>query len=67
MIKRGQKEKRTDDTEEGIRSRMNEYETKAEPVIKYYREMKKVVDINGDQSIEKVFKDIKEILDKLKK
>ncbi|MBI2545542.1 MAG: adenylate kinase [Candidatus Aenigmarchaeota archaeon] len=67
MIKRGQKEKRTDDTEEGIRSRMNEYETKAEPVIKYYRGMGKVIDINGDQSIEKVFKDIKEILDKLER
>ena len=65
LIRRGEKEGRTDDTEEGIRSRMHEYETKAEPVIGYYRKKGKVIDINGDQPIEKVFKDIKQVLDKL--
>ncbi|MEK6909911.1 MAG: adenylate kinase [Candidatus Aenigmatarchaeota archaeon] len=65
MIERGKTEKRTDDTEEGIRSRMHEYETKAEPVIEYYRKKGLAVDINGDQPIEKVFKDIKQVLDRL--
>ena len=65
LIKRGNEEKRSDDTEEGIRSRMSEYETKAEPVIDYYRRKGKLVDINGDQSIEKVFKDIRQFLDNL--
>lgn len=65
MIKRGKLEKRPEDTEEGIRSRMNEYVTKAEPVIDYYRSRGLVADINGDQTIEKVFKDIKQVLDKL--
>jgi len=65
MIKRGKEEGRMDDTEEGIRSRMHEYETKAEPVVGYYRSMGKIVDINGDQTIEKVFKDIKQVLDRL--
>ena len=65
MMKRAEEEKRSDDTEEGIRSRMHEYETKAEPVIDYYRKKEKVTDINGDQSVDKVFKDIKQVLDKL--
>ena len=65
MIKRGKLEKRPEDTEEGIRSRMHEYETKAEPVIDYYRSKGLVADINGDQTIENVFKDITQVLDKL--
>ena len=65
MIERGKVEKRTEDTEEGIRSRLHEYETKAEPVIEYYRKKGLVVDINGDREIDKVFKDIKQVLDKL--
>lgn len=67
MIERGKREKRAEDTEEGIRSRMHEYETKAEHVIEYYRERGKVVDIDGDQPIDKVFKDIKQVLDKSEK
>jgi adenylate kinase len=65
MLKRGVEQKRSEDTEEGIRSRMHEYETKAEPVIGYYRKGGMVVDINGDQEVEKVFKDITQVLDKL--
>jgi len=65
MMKRAEEEKRSDDTEQGIRSRMHEYETKAEPVIDYYRKRGKVTDINGDQSVEKVFKDIRQVLDRL--
>ncbi len=65
MLKRAKEQKRSDDTEEGIRSRMHEYETKAEPVIDYYRTKNLVVDIDGEQNIEKVFKDIKQVLDKL--
>ncbi|MBI1978976.1 MAG: adenylate kinase [Candidatus Aenigmarchaeota archaeon] len=65
MMKRAKEEKRSDDTEEGIRSRMREYETKAEPVIDYYRKKGKVTDINGDQPVEKVLKDIRQVLDKL--
>lgn len=65
MMKRAKEEKRSDDTEQGIRSRMHEYETKAEPVIDYYRRGRKVTDINGDQPVEKVFKDIRQVLDRL--
>lgn len=65
MMKRAVEQKRLEDTEEGIKSRMKEYETKAEPVIEYYRSEGKLVDINGDQPVEKVFEDIKQVLDKL--
>lgn len=65
MIKRGKEEGRPEDTEEGIKSRMNEYNTKSKPVFDYYRNKGLVADINGDQPIENVFKDIKQALDKL--
>lgn len=65
LIERGKKEKRSDDTEEGIMSRMHEYETKAAPVVDYYRKKGNLVDVNGDQPVEKVFKDIRQVLDKL--
>ncbi|HHT9116957.1 MAG: adenylate kinase [Candidatus Aenigmarchaeota archaeon] len=67
LIKRGKEQKRTDDTAEGIRSRMNEYVTKAAPVVEHYRAGGKLVDINGDQEVDKVFKDIKQVLDKFVK
>ncbi|MBI2084527.1 MAG: adenylate kinase [Candidatus Aenigmarchaeota archaeon] len=57
----------TDDTEEGIRKRAKEYEIKAKPVLNYYKKKSKVVDVNGGQTIDKVFQDIKTILDKVQK
>ena len=65
LVKRLTRRGREEDTKEGIKSRMDEYETKAEPVLDYYRDEGKVVDINGDQIVEKVFKDIRQELDRL--
>ncbi len=65
LLERGKKGKRPDDTEEGIKSRMQEYATKAEPVVDYYRKKGIIADVDGDQNVEKVFKDIRSVLDKL--
>ena len=54
---------RRDDTREAINRRLDYYETKVVPVIKFYEGQKKLIKINGEQSIENVFK---EILNKLK-
>ena len=62
-IKRLLKRGRGDDDEEAIGKRLDWYEERVVPAINYYRDKSIVVDINGEQSIEDVFK---EILDKIK-
>ena len=55
----GELENRADDTPEAINSRLNYYEDRVVPVLQYYEEEEgKLIKINGDQSIEDVFKDI---------
>lgn len=49
---------RADDTLEGIKKRLDIFEKETVPVIKYYKEKGKVIEINGEQIMEKVFQDI---------
>jgi len=56
---------RDDDKPEAIKKRFMVYHETAEPTINYYRRQKKIIDINGDQPIEKVFQDIVDALSKL--
>jgi len=49
---------RVDDTPEAIKQRLSLYHKKTSPVIEYYRQKRKLIEINGEQSIRKVFKDI---------
>lgn len=48
--------------EEFIRNRFNEHYTKTGPVIEYFEKQWRVKHVNGDQSIDKVFEDILNIL-----
>jgi len=54
--------RRKDDTSEGIRKRLSIYQERTFPVVEYYRQKQRLIEINGEQSIEKVFKDIKLVL-----
>ena len=55
---------RQDDNEEAVRERFNEYEQAAKPIIKDFRDAKvPVFDINGEQSVEQVNKDILKALE----
>ena len=64
LLKRGKQEGRKEDlSEKGIKRRMEEYNTKALHVLDYYK--KKTIDINGEQTADKVFQDIKKLLDKM--
>lgn len=54
----GEVVQRKDDRAEAIRERLELYHRKTEPVVKYFRREKKLIEINGEQSIEKVFRDI---------
>jgi adenylate kinase len=49
---------RTDDTIKGVKNRLSWFKTDVQPVINYYRKTGRLIKINGEQSIEKVFQDI---------
>ena len=59
-IERLEKRGRDDDTREAIKERLRWYKEEVAPIADYYRKNTdyRVVDINGDQSIESVHKDI---------
>jgi adenylate kinase len=58
--KRLLKRKRSDDTEENIRARLDCFQEEVMPVINFYQNQKKLIEINGEQSTEDVFKEIEE-------
>ena len=49
---------RPDDSPKGVKGRMNEYQKHVVPVIDYYEKSGRLVKINGEQSIEDVYRDI---------
>jgi len=62
LLKRGELEGRSDDTEEGIKKRLEWYKREVEPVIEFFEEKGRIVRINGEQSVEDVYKEIKQKL-----
>ncbi len=58
LMKRALIEGRTDDTEAAIRARLAWSRSEVQPVIDHYRSLGRVVEVNGDQSIERVHHDI---------
>jgi len=59
-IRRNLSRGRDDDTKEGIKNRIEEYKNNVIPAINYFKnkENYQVFKINGEQSKEKVYKDI---------
>ena len=55
---------REDETVHAIRKRIQLFHEVTEPVIEYYRSQKKLVEINGEQDMDQVFKQIVEQLEK---
>jgi adenylate kinase len=49
---------RDDDTEETVKKRLGIYMEKTSPLVEYYRKQGKLVEVQGDQSIEKVKQDL---------
>ncbi len=49
---------RADDSLISIKKRLEEYKNKTVPVINYYKKQGRIIEINGEQSIGNVFKDI---------
>ena len=50
--------RRSDDTLEGIKKRLAEFKKETQPVIEFFKERGDLIVINGEQSIEEVFKEI---------
>lgn len=53
---------REDDTVETVQKRLDVYTAKTAPLIDYYRKEGLLREINGDQSVQEVFQEIKEAL-----
>ncbi|MBR9676275.1 adenylate kinase [Candidatus Woesearchaeota archaeon] len=49
---------RDDDKKEAIKKRLEEYHTKTEPLTSFYKEKGVLCDVDGEQALEKVSKDI---------
>lgn len=60
ILSRG--EGRSDDTEEGIKTRLQVYRKETAPVLNYYKKKGKVEKINGVGSIDEIFERIKSVL-----
>jgi len=57
LLNRGQTSGRSDDVDEAIiRSRIREYENKTRQVADYYKTFKKVVHVNGEGSVDEIFR-----------
>lgn len=55
---------RADDTEETAGSRLDIYDNQTAPLLEFYEKKKLLKTVNGDQSLDKVFADIKTALGK---
>ena len=58
LLRRAEIEGRADDNEETIRTRMRVYEEQTRPLLEYYGQKGLVVEVNGQQSVEEVSKDL---------
>ncbi|AGK60729.1 Adenylate kinase [Archaeoglobus sulfaticallidus PM70-1] len=61
----GELYQRDDDKEETVKERLKVYKSQTEPLIEYYSKKGLVYNVDGTKSIDEVFKQIEEILDKL--
>lgn len=60
----GELYQRSDDTPETAKNRLGVYFRETAPLISYYTDQSKLVEINGDQSIDKVGEDLEAVLKK---
>jgi adenylate kinase len=64
LVSRGQESGRSDDNEEVIVKRIQEYHAKTSPVADYYKEKDKLVEIKGEGSVDEIFASLSEAIDK---
>src|SRR6056297_148181 len=64
MLERAKKENRSDDTEEAIKIRFEEYKSKTIPVANFYKEKDIYYEINGIGTVDEVFERIVNTIEK---
>ena len=55
---------RDDDNEETVKSRLDVYAKQTAPLIDYYKKAGKLVEVDGNRTIDEVYEDVKKVLDK---
>jgi adenylate kinase len=65
LRKRSEIEGRADDTDEGIKRRLDNYHRETEPLIEYYRVRGNLVPIHGNRSENEVFAEIQSALEQV--
>jgi adenylate kinase len=65
VLRRAELEGRADDTDDGIRRRLENYHRETEPLIEYYRVRGNLVPIHGDRSENEVFAEIQSALEQV--
>jgi adenylate kinase len=62
LVKRMLSRGRADDTEEVIRNRLKVYRDKTAPLIDFYKGRQRLVHVNGDQSMQDVTNELKQLI-----
>ena len=65
LLKRAEEERRSDDTPEAIRQRLENYRRDTEPLVELYRARGNLVGVHGDRSIDEVFAEIQAALEQV--
>ena len=63
LLGRAEIEDRADDTPKVIANRLDVYKRQTEPIVDYYSRSRKLTRINGEQAIERVFADLKAVIE----
>lgn len=63
IIKRGQETGRADDTPNTVKKRLDVYHCQTSPLKQYYVEAGKYHAVNGNGSVDKIFSDVKKVLE----
>jgi len=63
LLERARLEGRSDDTPEGIRTRLSLYRDNTQPLVEYYRVRSILVGIHGDREIQQVFSEIQQAIE----
>jgi adenylate kinase len=62
LLKRGEETGRTDDNEETIKRRIQEYQDKTTPVASYYQQQNKLHSVEGTGSVDDIFQRISSVI-----
>ena len=58
----GELYQRKDDNEETLKERLNEYHKSTEPLIKFYRDLDLLNDLDGDKPLDEILNKVNDLL-----